>query len=148
MTHHFTVTCTRDFDHPPAKVFATWLDPAARARFETPEVSGMSHVSYATAQGDNGEILIEHGGAEVGRMFDTIRVLHPGSLAVVHGWGVFGGATAMTMQTTFAVTPNGDGCTFRGTSQIVTLGDTPTEAQVEQGWADMLDRFATVLGDA
>ncbi len=59
MIRHFTVTCARDFDHPASQVFATWLDPDARARFETPAGSGMSHVTYATAEGDNGEILIE-----------------------------------------------------------------------------------------
>jgi len=59
MTRHFTVTCSRDLKHSASQVFATWLDPDARARFETPAGSGMSHVTYATAEGDNGEILIE-----------------------------------------------------------------------------------------
>ncbi|MGC1260628.1 MAG: hypothetical protein WA873_08180 [Jannaschia helgolandensis] len=36
MTRHFTVTCSRDFKHSASPVFATWLDPDARARFETP----------------------------------------------------------------------------------------------------------------
>lgn len=143
----FTVRRSRAFAHPADRVFAMWLDPDARARFETPEGSGMSHVTFATRQDDTGEILIAPGGTEAGRMFDIIRILHPGRLAVVHGWGVFGGTPAMTMQTVFEAVPDGSGCTFTGTSQIVTLGDQPTETDVGTGWDQMLDRFAAVLDD-
>ncbi|WP_055086553.1 SRPBCC family protein [Jannaschia donghaensis] len=141
----FTVRRSRRFAQRPSRVFDAWLDPALRAQFETPEGSGMSHVTLATQEGESGEILIAPGDTEVGRMFDTIRILQPGRLAVVHGWGVFGGNPAMTMQNVFDVTPDGDGCTFTGTSQMVVLGEQPTEADVARGWDDMLDRFAGVL---
>ena len=147
MTQVFTVRRARAFDHAADRVFRLWLDPAARARFETPAGADMSHVACATAQGESGEVRIASGGSHIGSMFDTLRILHPGRLAVVHGWGVFGGDTTMTMQTAFEVVPDGDGCTFTGTSQMVVPGDRPTEAQVGAGWDAMLDRFATLLDD-
>ncbi len=133
MAEHFTVVRTRDFDRDADAVFAAWMDPAIRARFETPEGSGMSHATVATREGETGEVVVAPAGTEVGRMFDTIRILRPG-LGVVQGWGAFGGVTTMTMQNTFEVVDRpGGGCTFTGTSQMVVTGEGPTEAQVGRG---------------
>lgn len=145
MATQFTIVRTRDFERDADAVFTAWLDPAMRARFEAPEGSGMAHASVATREGGTGEVVVAPGGAEVGRMFDTIRVLRPG-LGVVQGWGVFGGDVTMTMQTTFEVVDRaGGGCTFTGTSQMVVLGEGPTEPQVGEGWDGMLERFASAL---
>ncbi len=144
---HFTVTRSRAFDHSADKVFAAWLDPDTRLRFETPEGSGMSHVTFATRPGETGEVAVSPGGIPVGSMFDTIRVLHPGRLAIVQVWGVFGGETTMAMQNTFEVVPDGSGCTFTGSTQMASTTPEPTPAQVGRGWEDMLDRFATVLAE-
>lgn len=152
MTAHFTVTRSRDFDRPTAEIFAAWIDPAMRRIFETPEGSGMRHGMLDTREGGMSEVIVERDGREVGRMFDTIRILRPPHLMVVQGWGVFGGETTMSMQTTFEVTARAGtgregGCTLTGTSQMVVLGDMPTESQVGEGWDGMLDRFAAALTD-
>lgn len=147
--NHFTVTCTRDIDHPADRVLAAWLDPELRAQFETPEGSGMRHLSFATIPDEEGVVQIAPGGEEVGRMIDIIRILEPGQYAVTQSRGVFGGATTMLMTNAFEVTPRPGGCTFTGTSQMLCLGDQPTEADVTQGWEAMLDRFVALLdGDS
>ena len=145
MTAHFTVTRSRDFDRPAGEVFAAWIDPAMRAIYETPEGSGMRHGTLDTREGGMSEVIVASEGREVGRMFDTIRILRPPNLMVVQGWGVFGGATTMTMQTTFEVVERDDGCTLTGTSQMVVPGEGPTEAQVAEGWDGMLERFAAAV---
>ena len=148
----FTVTASRDFEGSPEAVFAAWLDPARRARFETPEGSGMRLAVLDTREGGHEEVAVGPEGAETGRMPTDIRVLRPPAdgapgLLVVHGTGVFGGAVAMTMQTAVTVAPRGTGARLTGTSQIVAPGGQPTEAQVREGWEAMLDRFAADLSE-
>jgi uncharacterized protein YndB with AHSA1/START domain len=144
---HFTVTRTREIDHPADRVFAGWLDPALRARFETPEGAGMRHLSFATEPGQEGVVQVAPGGNEVGRMIDVIRILEPGVLAATQSRGVFGGATTMVMQNIFEVRPRPGGCTFTGTSQMFCLDHRPTRAEVENGWDYMLDRFVALLDE-
>lgn len=145
MADHFTVVRRRDFEERADEVFTAWLDPAMRARFEAPEGLGMTHATFATREGETGEVVVAPGGTEIGRMFDTIRILRPG-LGVVQGWGVFGGSASMVMQNTFEVVDRaGGGCTFVGTSQMAVADGGPTEAQVGEGWDDMLGRFAQAL---
>ncbi len=148
----FTVTVERDLDSPPEAVFAAWLDPARRARFETPEGSGMRLAVLDTREGGHEEVAIGPRGEETGRMPTDIRLLRapadgaPG-LLVVHGTGVFGGAVAMAMQTTVTVAARGTGARLTGVSQIVAPGGQPTQAQVHEGWEGMLDRFAADLAE-
>ena len=148
MTRHFTVSRSRDFDKPAGPVFAAWLDPANRAISETPEGSGMRHLSVATKEGESGEIVVTADGVEIGRMHDTIRILRAPRILVIQAHGVFAGRTSMTMQNTFHLTDRhgGTGCGMTGTTQICVPGDGPTEAQVAQGWDGMFDRFAALLG--
>ncbi len=145
MTVVFTVEVSRDFDRPAGAVFAHWMDPEGRRRWETPEGSGMSYAAFDTREGGHEEVIVAPGGAEVGRVITDIRVLREGALAVIQGRGVFGGAVAMTMQTVFRVEPEGMGCRFTGTSQMVVLAGEPSEAQLRAGWEAMLDRFAADL---
>ncbi len=145
MANLFTVIARRDFDQTPEQVFDAWIDPECRAIFEMPAGSGMRQGAFDTRPGGTEEVIIAAGGADIGKMISDIRVMVRPNLMVVHGRGVFGGEIAMTMQTTFEITPRGTGSTFTGTSQICTLGPAPTEAQVSAGWAEMLDRFAAVL---
>ncbi len=110
----FTVTAERDLASSPEDVFAAWLDPARRARFETPEGSGMRLATLDTREGGHEEVAIGPQGDETGRMPTDIRVLRPPAdgapgLLVVHGTGVFGGVVAMAMQTVVTVRGAGRG---------------------------------------
>ena len=105
----------------------------------------MGYAEFDTREGGHEEVVVAPAGEEIGRMVTDIRILRDGTLAVVQGRGVFGGAVAMTMQTVFRVEPEGDGCRLVGTSQMVVPGGEPTEAQVRAGWEAMLDRFEADL---
>ena len=104
----FAVTAARDFAQAPEAVFAAWLDPGRRARFETPEGSGMRLAVLDTREGGREEVRVGPEGAETGLMATDIRMLRPPAdgvpgLLVVHGTGVFGGAVGLAMQTTVTV---------------------------------------------
>ena len=144
---HFTVHLTRDFTAPPDRVFSGWTDPDWRARFETPEGSGMRHESFDTRAGGTEIVAIEHDGNRVGEMIDEIRVFDPPHRLLVQGRGIFGGACRMTMQTLVEFEAAGTGTRMHCTSQIAALDDQPTEAQVTEGWTTMLDRFETLLNE-
>lgn len=148
----FTVTAAREFAQDPETIFAAWLDPARRGRFETPVGSGMRLSVLDTREGGREDVAIGPEGAETGHMPTDIRILRPPAdgapgLLVVHGQGVFGGAVAMTMQTVVEVAATKGGARLSGTSQIVAPGGQPTEAQVRTGWEEMLDRFAADLSE-
>ena len=145
MTAIFTVEATRAFDRPAEVVFAHWMDPEARRRWETPEGGGMRCAAFDAREGGREEVVVAPEGREIGRMVTDIRILRDGALAVIQGRGVFGGVVAMTMQTVFRVEPEGGGCRLTGTSQMVVPGAEPTEAQVRAGWEGMLERFEADL---
>jgi len=145
VTQHFTAKLDREFDRDVATVFSAWLDPEMRRAFETPEGSGMKYAAFDTREGGTEEVIIAPEGQEVGRMISDIHILRRPEIVVVHGRGVFGGVVMMTMQTTFEFTPKGTGCLLTGTSQMVVLGDHPTEDEVRQGWHAMFDRFGVAL---
>ncbi|MFO6463552.1 hypothetical protein ACK8OR_04095 [Jannaschia sp. KMU-145] len=142
---HFTVSRSRAFDRAADYTLRAWIDPAGRAAFETPPGSGLSHVTCHADPDVESEILIAPGGREIGRMFDTIRILRPGHVMVAQGRGVFNGATTMTAQNSIAITPKGTGCVLTGTSQMAVLGEHPSEGEVAAGWDAMLDAFAKYL---
>ncbi len=146
MTSMFTVEIARDFGGSAEQIFNAWTDPEIRKQFETPDGSGMRHENFARAEGETEVVLIENDGQEIGRMEMWVAKMERPTVMIAQGRGVFGGTVTMTMQNTFrlAAKPDG-GCTFIGTSQMVVMGEQPTEADVEKGWADMLNRFETVL---
>lgn len=143
--HDFTISIVRDFSEPPERVFSHWIDPAARERFETPAGSGMRYQGFDTREGGHEVILVEHEGAEVGRMLQDIHVLKHHHRLVSHVRGVFGGETTMAMQNTIIVAPAGEGAELSALSQVVTLDERPTEDEVRKGWESMLDRFTSDL---
>ena len=146
----FTVTVTREIAETPERVFEAWTDPAMRALYEVPEGSGMRYLGFDTREGGSETVVVESAGGEVGRMISEIRVMRPPAggapgLLVAHMRGVFGGAVAMCMQTTFEVGATDGGARLTGVSQAVVPGGQPDRAQVEAGWEAMLDRFEAAL---
>ena len=141
---HATFTLERSYPVPPARVFAAWADPAAKASWFTPD-PGFGH-----------ELDFRVGGREVARggpdggplmTFETLyRDIVP-EQRIVYTSTLSAGADLMTVSlTTVEFTPAEDG----GTRLILTeqgayLDGQEQPAWREQGTADQLEALAAQL---
>jgi uncharacterized protein YndB with AHSA1/START domain len=141
---HATFSLERSYPAPPARVFAAWADPAAKARWFTPEPGSGHELDFRI-----GGREVATGGPEGGPLmtFETLyRDIVP-EQRIVYTSTLSAGADLMTVSlTTVEFTPGEDGGTrLVLTEQGAYLDGQEQPAWREQGTADQLDALAAEL---
>ena len=141
---HATFTLERSYPAPPARVFAAWADPAAKASWFTPG-PGFGHELDFRVGGRE----VARGGPEGGPLmtFETLyRDIVP-EQRIVYTSTLSAGADLMTVSlTTVEFTPGlGGGTRLVLTEQGAFLDGQEQPAWREQGTADQLEALAAEL---
>ena len=141
---HATFTLERSYPVPPARVFAAWADPAAKARWFTPGPGSGHQLDFRI-----GGREVATGGPEGGPLmtFETLyRDIVP-EQRIVYTSTLSAGADLMTVSlTTVEFTPGeGGGTRLVLTEQGAFLDGQEQPAWREQGTADQLDALAAEL---
>ena len=141
---HATFTLERSYPVPPARVFAAWADPAAKARWYTPGPGAGHQLDFRV-----GGREVATGGPEGGPLmtFETLyRDIVP-EQRIVYTSTLSAGADLMTVSlTTVEFTPGeGGGTRLVLTEQGAFLDGQEQPAWREQGTADQLEALAAEL---
>ena len=141
---HATFTLARSYPAPPARVFAAWADPAAKARWFTPGPGSGHELDFRV-----GGREVATGGPEGGPLmtFETLyRDIVP-EQRIVYTSTLSAGADLMTVSlTTVEFTPGeGGGTRLVLTEQGAFLDGQEQPAWREQGTADQLEALAAEL---
>jgi len=141
---HATFTLERSYPAPPARVFAAWADPAAKARWFTPGPGSGHELDFRV-----GGREVATGGPEGGPLmtFETLyRDIVP-EQRIVYTSTLSAGADLMTVSlTTVEFTPGeGGGTRLVLTEQGAFLDGQEQPAWREQGTSDQLEALAAEL---
>ena len=141
---HATFTLERSYPAPPARVFAAWADPAAKARWFTPGPGSRHELDFRV-----GGREVATGGPEGGPLmtFETLYRDIVTEQRIVYTSTLSAGADLMTVSlTTVEFTPGeGGGTRLVLTEQGAFLDGQEQPAWREQGTADQLEALAAEL---
>jgi len=141
---HATFTLERSYPAPPARVFAAWADPAAKARWFTPGPGSGHELDFRV-----GGREVATGGPEGGPLmtFETLYRDIVTEQRIVYTSTLSAGADLMTVSlTTVEFTPGeGGGTRLVLTEQGAFLDGQEQPAWREQGTADQLEALAAEL---
>ena len=77
-----TITAGRDFDHPRSAIYAHWVSPETRQRWEAGPDTGMSYDAFDTRPGGTEIVRVTHEGQEVGHMVQRIVAVEEDTMLV------------------------------------------------------------------
>ena len=141
---HATFTLERSYPAPPARVFAAWADPAAKARWFTPGPGSGHELDFRV-----GGREVATGGPEGGPLmtFETLYRDIVTEQRIVYTSTLSAGADLMTVSlTTVEFTPGeGGGTRLVLTEQGAFLDGQEQPAWREQGTSDQLEALAAEL---
>jgi uncharacterized protein YndB with AHSA1/START domain len=140
-----TVRAARDFDLPVAAVYAHWIDPEARQRWEASPDTGMIYDRFDTRSGGTETVRIVKDGAEIGHLIQTHHRVEENRLIASSMVGVFGGEVTMMSAIVVEFTATNTGCRIEAMAQAMDLTGRDIAAAQEAGWAWILDRFRADL---
>lgn len=140
-----TIRAARDFDRPVAAVYAHWVSPEARQRWEAGPDTGMTYDAFDTRPGGTETVRITSGGREVGHLIQTYHRVEENRLIASSMVGVFGGVVTMmtALIVEFSATPTGS--RIEALAQAMDLTGRDIATAQEQAWGWILDRFAADL---
>lgn len=137
-----TVRVVRDLPHPPANLFAHWLSPETRVRWEVGPGTNMKYDEFDTRVGATETVRVfNEENDEIGVMRQRPSVIEDGRLIVSSIEAVFGGEVRMLMQITMEFEGRDGGTRVTGTSQIAELTGRDPTGEHTAGWNWILDRF-------
>lgn len=144
--HHDTIVIERGFDASPARVFAAWADPAARARWSSPGTDW----EIAEDQHD-----FRVGGHEVSRFGppgDPVYRAETNYLDIVADQRIVMAGTMTERETrisasmaTVELVSAGDGTRVIYTEQAAFLDGLDSPANRRKGWGEILDKLEVEL---
>lgn len=142
-----TINVTRELPHPAESVFAHWISPETRLRWEAGPDSGMTYDAFDTREGGVETVRIIQDGKEIGHMFQNTHRLVEGRLMAYSLTGVFGGVLTTLMQIAIEFQPTDEGCRLEATAQVIDLTGGDVQSQHEAGWDWILDRFEADIAE-
>ena len=140
-----TVRATRDFDLPVAAVYAHWLSPEARQRWEAGPGTGMTYDSFDTRTGGTETVRVIADGKEVGHLVQTHHRVEENRLIASSMVGVFGGEVTMMSAIVVEFAATDTGSRINATAQAMDLTGRDIAQAQEAGWIWILDRFQADL---
>ena len=144
---HATFVVERSYDASPARVFAAWADPAAKARwFAGPEEWGPDELELDFRVGGR---EVSRGGPKGGPVH-TYEASYQDIVAderIVYSYSMHMDQTLVSVSVaTVELRAEGAGTRLVYTEQGAYLDGHDTSAQREQGTAELLDALGAVLG--
>jgi uncharacterized protein YndB with AHSA1/START domain len=136
-----TVHAARDFALPVEDVFAHWVSPETRRRWEAGPDTGMTYDAFDTRPGGTETIRVTQDGEEVGQLVQTHHRVEENRLIASSMVGTFGGEVAMLTALVVEFTPTEAGTRIEAVAQATDLAGRDIGAAQEAGWRWIFDRF-------
>ncbi|HEY1534379.1 MAG TPA: SRPBCC family protein [Polyangiaceae bacterium] len=146
-TEHATFVIERKYSQAPARVFAAWAEPEAKARwFVGPSQSRSEGYQLDFRVGGREHLEVTPLGGEV-HLFDCVyQDIVPGE-RIVYCYDMHIGAARISVSlATVELKPSGTGTQLAFTEQVVFLDGYDDAGSRERGTADLLDKLALSLG--
>ena len=144
-THHGTIRLERRFAAPPARVFAAWADPAARAKWDVPGRWTIAEQTHDFREG--GRETKRFGPADDPRFVaDTLYLDIVPRRRIVFGYSMTSRGVPISVSlTTVGLSPAGKATRLALVEHITLLDGNDTLANREEGLASMLDKIGGML---
>jgi len=140
-----TIHASRAFDLPVGAVFAHWIAPETRQRWEAGPETGMRYDAFDTRPGGTETVRVLHDGAEVGHLIQTHHRIEENRLMASSMVGVFGGQPTMMTALVVEFTATDTGCRVDVVAQACDFTGRDIGAAQEAGWSWLFDRFQADL---
>jgi uncharacterized protein YndB with AHSA1/START domain len=142
---HGTIRLERTFKAAPARVFAAWAEPKARAKWDVPGRWVIAEQTHDFREG--GRELKRFGPKDDPRFLaDTLYLDIVPERRIVFGYSMTSRGTPISVSlTTVELSPDGKDTHLLLTEQIVFLDGNDNAANREEGLASMLDKIAASL---
>lgn len=131
----------RHFPYSVEDIFAHWISPETRTRWEAGPDTGMRYEGFDTREGGTEVVQIISDGKQVGHLTQTFTRISENELLAVVMTGAFGGITTMLTNLALEFRSSDTGCCIEGVSQVVDLTGRDIQKQHEDGWDWILQRF-------
>jgi len=144
---HGTIRLARRFKAPPARVFAAWAEPKARAKWDVPGRWVIAEQSFDFRAG--GRELKRFGPPDDPRFVaDTLYVDVVPDSRIVFSYSMTSRGTPISVSlTTVEISADGDHTRLVLTEQVAFLDGNDRMASREEGLASMLDKIGESLAD-
>ena len=142
---HGTIRLERRFKAPPARVFAAWAEPEARAKWDVPGRWIIAEQTFDFREG--GRELKRFGPRDDPRFVaDTLYLDLVPPRRIVFSYAMTSRGTPISVSlTTVEIAPDGGDTHLLLTEQIVFLDGNDNAANREEGLASMLDKIGETL---
>lgn len=142
---HGTIRLERTFKASPARVFAAWAEPKARAKWDVPGRWVIAEQTFDFREG--GRELKRFGPTDDPRFVtDTLYIDVVPARRIVFSYSMSGRGTPISVSlTTVELSPDGRNTHLLLTEQIVFLDGNDNTANREEGLASMLDKIGATL---
>lgn len=135
----------REFALPVQAVYAHWIDPEARRRWEAGPDTGMVYDRFDIRPGGTETVRIVRDGEEVGQLIQTHHRVEENRLIASSMVGAFDGEVTMLTALVVEFSATDTGCRIEAVVQAMDLTGRDIAASQEAGWSWILDRFEADL---
>ena len=136
-----TIKADCDLPYPRDRVFAHWVSPETRKRWEVGPDTNLSHDGFDTREGGVEVVRILNNGQEVGQMTQTFHgVIENELLASTTSYRI-GEETTMLMQLAIEFSDHEGGTRISTLAQAIDLTGANLTDEHKSGWAWIFARF-------